>query len=967
MGRSAGLLRTLVVTCLAFLAFAEGASAFEGWEYAQAPRDFHQATLLADGKVLITGGRNASFTAVASAELYDPATGSFTATTDPDMTTPRAFHQAIRLADGKVLITGGFNASGTPVASAELYDPATGSFTATTDPDMTTPRDFHQATRLADGKVLITGGRNASGTPVASAELYDPATGSFTATTDPDMTTPRNSHQATRLADGKVLITGGRNASDTPVASAELYDPATGSFTATTDPDMTTPRAFHQATLLDDGKVLITGGENASGTAVASAELYDPATGSFTATTDPDMTTPRAFHQAIRLADGKVLITGGENASDTAVASAELYDPATGSFTATTDPDMTTPRASHQATRLADGKVLITGGFNASDTPVASAELYDPATGTFSGTLMTTPRVVHQATLLADGTVLITGGLDGLEVLGGTALASADLYDPATGTFTATDPMTTPRVFHQATLLENGKVLITGGRDDNGTDLDSAELYDPATGTFTATTNSMTTARAGHQATLLDDGTVLITGGIGGSDSAELYNPATGTFTPTTDPTMVTPRADHVATLLPDGKVLIAGGFETTGSTRTASAELYDPTTGTFTATTDPDMTTPRIAHQATLLPDGKVLITGGIDENDDTLDSAELYDPATGTFTPTGAMTTPRSFHQATLLDDGTVLITGGGDDSSVALDSAELYDPATGTFTATDAMAAARAGHRLTLLADGRVLVTGGYDDSTTALDSAQRSKREAPGGGGDDDVTAPPQQQPTPDRDTDDDGLDDPADNCPTVANPSQEDRDGDGTGHACDPDDLAPGDCANALTGSAAGERIYGSAMGDLIRGIGGDDNLIGLAGIDCLEGGDGADVLFGNAGNDRQRGGPGADMVYGREGSDRLGGDGGDDRLFGSKGDDALRGNRGVDALRGGAGGDSLSGGRGDDRIDGGGGKNRYFGRAGDDHINAANGTAETIRCGTGDDIATIDPADKTFGCETTSG
>jgi len=229
---------------------------------------------------------------------------------------------------------------------------------------------------------------------------------------------------------------------------------------------------------------------------------------------------------------------------------------------------------------LPSGKVLIAGGDPGSYLTTNSAELYDPATGTFTptGSLATTTRGQHMAVLLSNGKVLIVGG--GSWDWGGSILSSAELYDPATGTFTATGSMATARIAFAATLLSTGKVLVAGGETCCYPILGSAELYDPAAGTFTPT-GSLNTSRDSHTATLLSNGTVLVAAGYHGPGdaaitSAELYDPAAGTFTPTGS--LNTARNQHTATLLNNGVVLMAGGSDSSGNAL-ASAELYEPNT----------------------------------------------------------------------------------------------------------------------------------------------------------------------------------------------------------------------------------------------------------------------------------------------------------------------------------------------------------------------------------------------------
>jgi hypothetical protein len=347
---------------------------------------------------------------------------------------------------------------------------------------LNTPRYYHTATLLDNGMVLIAGGYNwaVPGSCPPHAELYNPAAGTFA--NAGSLITPRYHHTATLLNNGKVLIAGGLAANGS-LASAELYNPATRTFTPTGR--LNTGRAFHTATLLNDGQVLITGGSNsARGTTtyLATAELYNPLTGTFSYTTRT-LVTARAFHTATLLNNGQVLVAGGYNGtySSDYLASAELYNPANGTFSQTGNSKY--PRQMHTATRLSNGMVLIAGGNLGSllSGLLASTELYNPANGTFSEAgRLGAGRASHTATLLPNGMVLIVGG-DGD---GKVDLGSAELFDPATRTFFPTANLNTGRVNHTATLLSNGSVLIAGGTHDSDDDVTgSAELYNSTPGT----------------------------------------------------------------------------------------------------------------------------------------------------------------------------------------------------------------------------------------------------------------------------------------------------------------------------------------------------------------------------------------------------------------------------------------------------------------------------------------------------
>lgn len=345
------------------------------------------------------------------------------------------------------------------------------------------------------------------------------------------MTVPRQGHSSTRLNDGTVLIVGGTSRDGSALPTAELYDPVTGKFKATGS--MSEGHSGHMATLLENGRVLIVGGYRDNGV-LASAELYDPATGKFTET--GSMSKPRGEAVEALLPDGRVLVAGGQadgTNKDARLASAEIYDPAKRTFSPT-DP-MGTARVLATATLLPSGKVLVAGGYDAQGY-LASAELYDPATGKFTATgSMGHNRVGLTATLLKDGRVLVAGGesacrsSDPDQACFGVESNSAELYDPATGKFTETGPMSSGRILPTATLLDDGRVLIAGGLTHGTGPIDSDELYDPSTGSFSGA-GSMGAPRGYHTATLLTSGLVLIAGGtdVGGNESlsaAELFRP----------------------------------------------------------------------------------------------------------------------------------------------------------------------------------------------------------------------------------------------------------------------------------------------------------------------------------------------------------------------------------------------------------------------------------------------------------
>lgn len=348
-------------------------------------------------------------------------------------------------------------------------------------------------------------------------------------------------------------------------------------------------------------------------------------------------------------------------------------------------------RWNHTATRLADGRVLVAGG-ETSTSSLSSAQIFNPATGTWSATgPMNSARARHRAVLLDDGRVLVMGGNNG-----STNLASAEIYDPATGTWTLTGSLYQRRRFHGAVKLNNGKVLVVGGLYNvNDTSLASAELYDPATGTWTFLSPGLSAARMDASAILLTDGRVAVLGGTafsGATDvstQVELFNPATNTFSP--GGALITARYLAGVVLLSDGRILTAGGWSSPGS-----AEIYNPATQTSQAISP--MAQGRVSFPLVALDSTRILVVGGSNNSGGAVASIEAYDTTTGTWSTFGALHTARGSHSATLLN-GTPLrvLVAGGAGGSGALTSAEIIKDGPDTTPPTCTMLFPSAGATL------------------------------------------------------------------------------------------------------------------------------------------------------------------------------------------------------------------------------------------------------------------------------
>jgi len=337
----------------------------------------------------------------------------------------------------------------------------------------------------------------------------------------------------------------------------------------------------------------------------------------------------RDGHTATLLKNGSVLVTGGENNNIT-LGSSELYNPSTGKWAATGF--LHIDRDGAQAVLLSSGQVLVAGGCTSNCLDATNTvELYNPTNGSWSLTgSLGTARAFFSLTLLKNGNVLAAGGCTALDVNGCTAITNtAEIYNPSTGSWTPTGQLRAARTAHTASLISLGAaVLVAGGANAAGDAFSSAELYNTTTGVWTLT-GRMNAAHAEHTATVVSSGKVLAAGGenasgVSGSQT-ELYDPATGKWTLTGN--LHTARQEHTAVLLLNGNVLVAGGTKAvnTGSFVLSSAEIYNPSTGLWTTTGA--MKNARTGHTATLLTTGLVLAAAGSGANVD-LVSAELYTP---------------------------------------------------------------------------------------------------------------------------------------------------------------------------------------------------------------------------------------------------------------------------------------------------------------------------------------------------
>ncbi len=757
-------------------------------------RNAHTAAVMKDGRVLIAGGRTpGTSTDLSTAQIFNPATNTFAAAAN--MPVARSSMSSVTLPNGKVLVVGD-QADDAQSTSAILYDPLANTWAAV--PGAHQSRTWSDILLLNNGKVLSIG--PPGGGTASTSEIYDPYLNTWTLSAV--MAKVREAPGIlTLLPDGRVLTHGGWNSVDGNLSSAEIYDPAANTW-STTSTDLRrasviTPSTYNPI----DNKILILGGESSGAT---TADLFTPSS---------DMPVSAYQHQAYEVykgaqkdrgflngiqqrkpqvaidSDGNSVIvwqeqeqmmkefqgtahTNDANAYRKFGTKPRIVDQCASSdgcgsqpmvislpiqvvgqkvcnagsgcdagtttgerqwateqevinknnpnnITVNTIKDVQNPSAVNDGTNII---VTYQSDADVNNTSNKTSKIFAQKLDT-NGKLvwstpwsastgnMTTNRRDAKASVIDSGRVLITGGQNSA------VLSSAEVFNLKTGLGTAaTNNMVEARMYHQSTLLSNRQTLITGGGTSSSTSTTTAQLFTASgeSGSFASTTGGMTTSRAEHTATALRDGRVIIAGGRNTTtmlSSSELYTTNTSTFAASGN-FRTGLRRNHEATLMKGGQVLIAGGTNGTGPV--SSAEFYDPATSAWTAASV--LATKRQDFTLTPLNDGRVLAVGGSDGTN-RLSTAEIYTPDVNSWTTTGSLIGGlRSDHTAVLLPSGQIVVHGGTTNGTDELTTAELYDPTTGTWTVFAGTGTARKNHTMVTLNNGQTAVFGGWDDSTT-----------------------------------------------------------------------------------------------------------------------------------------------------------------------------------------------------------------------------------------------------------
>lgn len=654
-----------------------------------------RAITLQDGRVLVYGGTPKDFTTATPlpSELYDPTTGQFTVCGALNFNRPvsQEFTSATLLQDGRVLVVG----SGPSVSTgAETFDPATGTFQVTGA--VLVRRTTHSATLLPDGRVVIIGGVSTAlpNSLTNLVEVYDPNTGTFSALGTIQL--PRRNHSATLLPDGKILVAGGwTGTSPIPPSTPnmEIFDPATG--TSEYIGDMAVARADHRVAALSNGQVIITGGRT-DGPFLRSAEIFDPLLllrpedlyafyQEFANLTLENQQLWQFYNEATNVIWGLTVTNNNlqgqlEYANDALTnLQAQLDELEPNPFRMLSD--STLPRTRPFVFTLPDGRVAIQAG-TILDSPFQRViSVFNPQTERITTVATNIDiRIGHMGNVLPDGRIIYSGGSirhypSGPDVI----TNSTEIFDGSTSNVVYGPSMVQPRMAGLSINLADGRLLMFGGRNAANTFLPQSEIYEPSNQVFRLS-GVMPRQVLTPTATLLQDGRVFIFGyNTNMLAEAQMFDPVTETFSTLNGASAA--RSGHQASLLADGRVFISGGRTASGGILITTTEIFDPVTGTFTA--GPSMLNPRFNFAATTLPDGKVLLVGGqtnIFSSFPGVGLADLYDPATSSFSSAGLMATNRFNHTIALLENGTVFITGGNSGVPPGyLIKSELYDPVT------------------------------------------------------------------------------------------------------------------------------------------------------------------------------------------------------------------------------------------------------------------------------------------------
>jgi N-acetylneuraminic acid mutarotase/sugar lactone lactonase YvrE len=727
----------------------------------------HSAAMLSDGRVVVAGGRNTSAVLTAAVDIYNPATNAWSAASP--MSRRRSRYTLNPLPDGKLLATGGDD--GTTLASTEIYDPGTGAWTA--GASLSSKRANHAAVRLMDGAILVIGGSDgAGGFSAAAAEMFDPVAGSWSSVGS----LPRQSHTATLLGDGSVLVAGGYDSNFLSVTS--IYSPASQSIVASnltysdgntiggvldltgqslglwdvivTNPDQSSARLSNAFTIYDMAPPSVVGDLAISALGVSTATLtwtapsgqggaatsYDlrratspiteanffsaasitaptPAAPGTSQTATVALGSDSSLFVALRSRDIYGNVSGISNVAGLARSATLVNGTAEASIWATQPVSIamsTSGTASIQAAAAAQGLTQVSAIYDPNPKSVSfvgganAAFVYDPAALSAQGIPAESLRIYQ----FIGGTLV---ALSSQTISGETLAASAASFGGVLGLFGVVPAPTITAI--SPSFGGNGgpmTVSVSGAGIIAGAGLELNRLL---SGSGFSTSGALA-LRTDARAVRLANGKILIAGGQGSTSNivfstVEIFDPNSGTWSATG--AMAVPRFGHTITLLPNGKVLVVGGTSCSNCNALNTAELYDPASGTWSYTGS--LAAVRLAHTATPLANGKVLVAGGGSTSNADLikSSAEIYDPATGVWTSAGVMPSGAHFwHAAALLPDGRVVVAGGRNSSMLLTAAVDIYNPASNTWSPAAPMSATRSRFTLDLLANGKLIATGG-----------------------------------------------------------------------------------------------------------------------------------------------------------------------------------------------------------------------------------------------------------------